>query len=54
MSLPIDAIKVASEKHPKPSDIRFQYGTAGFRTLYVPPIYLVVHKVIASALAEIS
>ncbi|KAF5374876.1 hypothetical protein D9758_000328 [Tetrapyrgos nigripes] len=33
MSLSIDAIKVGSEKHPKPADIHFQYGTAGFRTL---------------------
>ncbi|THV07732.1 phosphoacetylglucosamine mutase [Dendrothele bispora CBS 962.96] len=32
-SLPVDAIKVASDKHPKPSDVRYQYGTAGFRTL---------------------
>jgi phosphoacetylglucosamine mutase len=28
-------IKKLSELHPKPETIRFQYGTAGFRTLYV-------------------
>ncbi|EEB91607.1 hypothetical protein MPER_10009 [Moniliophthora perniciosa FA553] len=32
-SLPAEAIKDFSERHPKPSDIHFQYGTAGFRTL---------------------
>ncbi|KAF9457054.1 phosphoacetylglucosamine mutase [Collybia nuda] len=32
-SLHIDVIKALSEIHPKPSDITFQYGTAGFRTL---------------------
>ncbi|ESK97929.1 phosphoacetylglucosamine mutase [Moniliophthora roreri MCA 2997] len=32
-SLPVEAIKEFSERHPKPSDIHFQYGTAGFRTL---------------------
>ena len=26
--------------HPKPAQIRFQYGTAGFRTLYVHTIPL--------------
>jgi len=27
------ALKAASDKHPKPGHIHFQYGTAGFRTL---------------------
>ncbi|KAF7436768.1 Phosphoacetylglucosamine Mutase [Pleurotus ostreatus] len=31
--LPVASIKELSEKHPKPSDIKFTYGTAGFRTL---------------------
>jgi len=33
--LPVKAIKSLSDLHPKPADIRFQYGTAGFRTMYV-------------------
>ncbi|KAG2751947.1 phosphoacetylglucosamine mutase [Suillus brevipes Sb2] len=31
--LPIKEIQERSDRHPKPSDIKFQYGTAGFRTL---------------------
>ncbi|TFY82647.1 hypothetical protein EWM64_g1364 [Hericium alpestre] len=31
--LPIEAISQFSDLHPKPGHIRFQYGTAGFRTL---------------------
>ncbi|KAG1749945.1 phosphoacetylglucosamine mutase [Suillus paluster] len=31
--LPIEEIKERSDRHPKPSDVKFQYGTAGFRTL---------------------
>ncbi|KAF8168150.1 phosphoacetylglucosamine mutase [Crassisporium funariophilum] len=31
--LPFKQIKSLSDAHPKPSDLRFQYGTAGFRTL---------------------
>ncbi|KAF4572960.1 Phosphoacetylglucosamine mutase [Pleurotus pulmonarius] len=31
--LPVASIKELSQKHPKPSDIKFTYGTAGFRTL---------------------
>jgi len=31
--LPIDTIRTLSDTHPKPSNLRFQYGTAGFRTL---------------------
>ncbi|KAF8905536.1 phosphoacetylglucosamine mutase [Gymnopilus junonius] len=31
--LPIQSIKELSELHPKPADLHFQYGTAGFRTL---------------------
>ncbi|KIK47847.1 hypothetical protein CY34DRAFT_798926 [Suillus luteus UH-Slu-Lm8-n1] len=31
--LPINEIQERSDRHPKPSDIKFQYGTAGFRTL---------------------
>ncbi|THH34042.1 hypothetical protein EUX98_g140 [Antrodiella citrinella] len=33
MSLPIQAIQAAGDRHPKPAHLRFQYGTAGFRTL---------------------
>ncbi|KAL1951855.1 hypothetical protein VTO73DRAFT_1004 [Trametes versicolor] len=32
-ALPVDAIRSLSEQHPKPSNVHFQYGTAGFRTL---------------------
>ncbi|GLB36108.1 putative phosphoglucomutase/phosphomannomutase, C-terminal domain [Lyophyllum shimeji] len=31
--LPIESIRSLSDTHPKPPHIRFQYGTAGFRTL---------------------
>ncbi|KAG7099095.1 hypothetical protein E1B28_000969 [Marasmius oreades] len=31
--LAVEEIKSLSEAHPKPADIQFQYGTAGFRTL---------------------
>jgi phosphoacetylglucosamine mutase len=31
--LPVKEIQERSDRHPKPSDIKFQYGTAGFRTL---------------------
>ncbi|KAH9486980.1 Phosphoacetylglucosamine mutase [Psilocybe cubensis] len=31
--LPLEAIKSFSDAHPKPSELHFQYGTAGFRTL---------------------
>ncbi|KAG2154794.1 phosphoacetylglucosamine mutase [Suillus clintonianus] len=31
--LDVKAIQERSDRHPKPSDIKFQYGTAGFRTL---------------------
>ncbi|KDR84940.1 hypothetical protein GALMADRAFT_233416 [Galerina marginata CBS 339.88] len=31
--LPLNAITSLSDAHPKPSDLHFQYGTAGFRTL---------------------
>lgn len=34
-TLPIETIKSFSDKHPKPFDVEFQYGTAGFRTLCV-------------------
>ncbi|EPT03847.1 hypothetical protein FOMPIDRAFT_1141107 [Fomitopsis schrenkii] len=30
--LPVDAIRELADKHPKPSHIHYQYGTAGFRT----------------------
>ncbi|KAF7347870.1 Phosphoacetylglucosamine mutase [Mycena venus] len=33
MALPVDSIKALSDLHPKPSNVRFQYGTAGFRTV---------------------
>jgi len=33
--LPLQAIKPFSDSHPKPAELHFQYGTAGFRTLYV-------------------
>ncbi|GJE87681.1 phosphoacetylglucosamine mutase [Phanerochaete sordida] len=32
-ALPVEAIRELAERHPKPSDLTFQYGTAGFRTL---------------------
>ncbi|RDX55778.1 phosphoacetylglucosamine mutase [Polyporus arcularius HHB13444] len=32
-SLPVDAIKALADQHPKPPNVVFQYGTAGFRTL---------------------
>ncbi|KAH7916399.1 phosphoacetylglucosamine mutase, partial [Hygrophoropsis aurantiaca] len=32
-ALPLDDIRTLSEKHEKPSKLKFQYGTAGFRTL---------------------
>ncbi|CDO71629.1 hypothetical protein BN946_scf184911.g99 [Trametes cinnabarina] len=32
-SLPVDAIRELSQKHEKPANVHFQYGTAGFRTL---------------------
>lgn len=32
-ALPVEAIRELSERHPKPSNLTFQYGTAGFRTL---------------------
>ena len=35
MSLPVEAIQTLADEHPKPSRLHFQYGTAGFRTLYV-------------------
>ncbi|KAJ6604607.1 phosphoacetylglucosamine mutase [Mycena vulgaris] len=31
--LPVESISTLSQLHPKPAHIRFQYGTAGFRTL---------------------
>ncbi|KAG1862233.1 phosphoacetylglucosamine mutase [Suillus subluteus] len=31
--LPVKEIQERSDRHPKPADIKFQYGTAGFRTL---------------------
>lgn len=34
--LPVAAIRKLADKHPKPSHIHYQYGTAGFRTQYVP------------------
>ncbi|KAI0788475.1 phosphoacetylglucosamine mutase [Abortiporus biennis] len=33
MSLPVDTIRILADRHPKPANIRFTYGTAGFRTL---------------------
>ncbi|KAH8100664.1 phosphoacetylglucosamine mutase [Cristinia sonorae] len=33
MSLPLESLRAASDKHPKPAHLHFQYGTAGFRTL---------------------
>ncbi|KAJ3557740.1 hypothetical protein NM688_g1309 [Phlebia brevispora] len=32
-TLPVEAIRVLADRHPKPSSLKFQYGTAGFRTL---------------------
>lgn len=34
-SLPVETIASLADQHPKPAHITFQYGTAGFRTLYV-------------------
>ena len=34
-SLSADAIRALADQHPKPPNVLFQYGTAGFRTLYV-------------------
>ena len=34
-TVPVDAIRPLADRHQKPSHLRFQYGTAGFRTLYV-------------------
>ncbi|KZT30572.1 phosphoacetylglucosamine mutase [Neolentinus lepideus HHB14362 ss-1] len=31
--LPVEAIQALSDEYPKPVDVHFQYGTAGFRTL---------------------
>lgn len=31
--LPVDAIQSLADQHPKPPNVLFQYGTAGFRTL---------------------
>ena len=31
-ALPVDDIRRLSDLHPKPVDIGYQYGTAGFRT----------------------
>ncbi|KAF5390183.1 hypothetical protein D9757_002983 [Collybiopsis confluens] len=33
LSLPVHSIKSLSDAHPKPNSVRFQYGTAGFRTI---------------------
>lgn len=35
LKFPLEEIKKYSNLHPKPTDVRYQYGTAGFRTLYV-------------------
>ncbi|KAF8922603.1 phosphoacetylglucosamine mutase [Mucidula mucida] len=32
-SLPVESLTALANRHPKPTDITFQYGTAGFRTL---------------------
>ncbi len=34
-ALPVSSIRALADLHPKPSNLKFQYGTAGFRTLYV-------------------
>ncbi|KAJ6509491.1 phosphoacetylglucosamine mutase [Mycena vitilis] len=33
MSLAVESIRALADLHPKPANLRFQYGTAGFRTL---------------------
>ncbi|KAK7064263.1 Phosphoacetylglucosamine mutase [Favolaschia claudopus] len=33
MTLVVDSIRQLADLHPKPSNVRFQYGTAGFRTV---------------------
>lgn len=35
MTVHWDILRTLSETHPKPQPLRFQYGTAGFRTLSV-------------------
>lgn len=35
MTLNVPLLSELYDKHPKPAHITFQYGTAGFRTLYV-------------------
>ncbi|THH01784.1 hypothetical protein EW026_g940 [Hermanssonia centrifuga] len=32
-ALPVSSIRALADLHPKPSNLKFQYGTAGFRTL---------------------
>ena len=32
-----EAIVLGAKKHPKPAEILYAYGTAGFRTKYVSP-----------------
>jgi phosphoacetylglucosamine mutase len=34
-TLNVEEVNRLSELHPKPAHVRFQYGTSGFRTLYV-------------------
>jgi phosphoacetylglucosamine mutase len=36
-TIDVEEVRRLSDLHPKPALIRFQYGTAGFRTLYVWP-----------------
>ncbi|KAJ7038246.1 phosphoacetylglucosamine mutase [Mycena alexandri] len=33
MALPVESIRALADLHPKPAQVRFQYGTAGFRTI---------------------
>ena len=39
-ALPIAEIRRLSDLHPKPKNVQFQYGTAGFRTLQVSYLFL--------------
>jgi len=31
-----ESIVLGSKRHPKPADVTYSYGTAGFRTKYAP------------------
>ena len=41
-ALPVDDIRRLSDLHPKPVDIGYQYGTAGFRTSCVLATFMTI------------